>query len=317
MPHRIAFVIFPDFQQLDIVGPMAAFEIAERLRPGSYAWRVCAPAGASIASSAGIAWPAERLPRLDRVETLVVSGGNGVDAAIGDETLRRWLRRAAAREGRIAAVCSGSMLLAAAGVLEGRRATTHWSRTRHFERAFAGVTLEPDRIYVRDGRFWTSAGITAGTDLALALIAHDHGDALARQVAQWLVVYYRRPGGQSQFSPLLDMERADGRFSPLLDEVRSRLSDRHGVPDLAARACMSPRHFARAFRAETGVTPARAVERLRVDAARAALESGSVSVLQAATRFGFGNAERMRRSFVRLLGTPPAAAKRRAGSPSH
>jgi transcriptional regulator GlxA family with amidase domain len=313
MRRRIVFVLFPDFQQLDIAGPLAAFEVAERLRPGSYAWRFVSRNAGPVLSSSGLPWPAQALPRQGSFEMLMVSGGDGVDAACVDPDVLRWLRRAAARPGmRITSVCSGSLLLAAAGVLDGRCATTHWSRTRSFERRFPQVELQPDRIYVHDGPVWTSAGISAGIDLALALIAHDHGEVLSRQVAQQLVVYHRRPGGQSQFSALLDLDRPQGRFGALLEHVRSHLTDAHDVSALAERACMSPRHFARAFAAETGTTPARAVERLRVEAARAALESGRSSVLQVVHDCGFDQPERMRRAFVRLLGQPPAAVKRLA-----
>ena len=313
MPVRIAFVLFPDFQQLDIAGPLAAFEVAERIRPGSYAWRFVARQPGLVRSSSGLAWPAQGLPRHDRLDMLMLSGGDGVDAAEQDTTLMRWLRRCGTQPGqRITSVCSGSLMLAAAGLLDGRAATTHWSRTRQFQQRHPQVALQPDRIHVHDGPVWTSAGITAGIDLALALISHDLGDTLSRQVAQQLVVYHRRPGGQSQFSALLDIDRPQGRFSALLDHVRCHLADAHGVPELAARACMSPRHFARAFVAETGCTPARAVERLRVEAARAALDSGAASVQQVARDCGFGAAERMRRAFVRLTGQPPAAARRRA-----
>jgi transcriptional regulator GlxA family with amidase domain len=201
------------------------------------------------------------------------------------------------------------MLLAAAGVLDGKTATTHWYRTREFRERFPQVTLDADRIFINDGQIWTSAGICAGIDLALALIACDLGDAVARRVAKQLVVYYRRPGGQSQFSALLDMSPSQGRFAALLGHVRSTLAERHGVADLAERVCMSPRHFARAFLAETGTTPAHAVERLRVETARAALESGTTSVQRVALSCGFGNSERMRRSFIRLLGVPPSALK--------
>ena len=316
MLRRIAFVLFPDFQQLDIAGPLAAFEVAERLQPGSYAWRFVGRQAGPVGSSAGLPWPPQALPRQGTFGMLMVSGGDGVDAACVDTTLLRWLRRAAARPGvRITSVCSGSLLLAAAGLLDGRSATTHWSRTRAFERRFPQVHLQPDRIYVQDGPVWTSAGISAGIDLALALIAHDHGEQLSRQVAQQLVVYHRRPGGQSQFSALLEMDRPQGRFGALLDHVRSHLAEAHDVQALAERACMSPRHFARAFAAETGTTPARAVERLRVEAARAALESGQASVQQVMRDCGFGQPERMRRSFLRLIGQPPAAVKRLARRP--
>lgn len=313
MPIRIAFVLFPDFQQLDIAGPLAAFEVAERLRPGSYRWRFVAATAGLVPSSSGLAWPAQALPRAGSFDMLMLSGGDGVDAASADDTLMRWLRRSAAHPGlRITSVCSGSLMLAAAGLLDGRAATTHWSRTRQFQRRHPQVALQPDRIYVHDGPVWTSAGITAGIDLALALIAQDLGEAVSRQVAQQLVVYHRRPGGQSQFSALLELDRPQGRFAGLLDHVRSHLARPHDVQTLAAHACMSPRHFARAFAAETGSTPARAVERLRVEAARAALDSGAASVQQVARDCGFGQPERMRRAFVRLTGHPPAAVKRLA-----
>lgn len=312
MSCRIAFVLFDDFQQLDIAGPLAAFEVAERLRPGSYRWRCVASQAGLVRSSAGLRWPAEALPRANTVDLVVLSGGDGTDAARDDPKLMRWLQRVA--PARLSSVCSGSLLLASAGRLAGRRATTHWSRTAQFRREHADVRLEPDRIWVQDGPVWTSAGITAGIDMALALIAHDLGDAVSRHVAQQLVVYHRRPGGQSQFSPLLRLDRPQGRFAPLLDHVRSHLAEPHTLPSLAERACMSPRHFARTFMAETGCTPARVVERLRVDAARARLDSGAGSVQQVARDCGFGTPERMRRAFQRLLGQPPAVLKRAAGA---
>ncbi len=313
MPQRIVFVLFPGFQQLDIAGPLAAFEVAERLLPGSYRWRFAAGTAGPVRSSSGLSWPALTLPRQGSFDTLMLSGGDGVDAACADARLLRWLQRSAARPDlRLCSVCSGSLALAAAGLLDGRCATTHWSRTRQFQQRHPQVRLQPDRIYTQDGRYWTSAGISAGIDLALALIAQDLGDAVARRVARQLVVYQRRPGGQSQFSEMLDLQQPAGRFAALLDHVRGHLAERHGVEDLATRACMSPRHFARAFHAETGSTPARAVERLRVEAARAALASGAASVQQVVRDCGFGQPERMRRAFHRLLGQPPAALKRAA-----
>ena len=310
MSHRVALLVFPGFQLLDAAGPAAAFEVAAAYRAGHYAQRVVAAVPGAVRSSSGVQWLAEALPRCDAVDTLLVAGGDGVDAALADARTRRFVQRCAERGARIASVCSGSLLLAAAGLLDGRRATTHWSRSAQFAAQFPQVRLEADRIYTRDGRVWTSAGISAGIDLALALVADDLGERVARAVARQLVVYYRRPGGQSQFSALIEMDRAPGRFRPLLDHVRRHLSEPHAVERLAERACMSPRHFARAFRAETGVTPAKAVERLRVEAARAALESGAGSVQRVAADCGFGDPERMRRSFVRLLGVAPSALKR-------
>ena len=309
MARRIFVVIFPDFQLLDAAGPIAAFEAA-----GAYQVRVVAPVPGAVRSSAGVAWVAEGLPRVAPDSTVMVAGGDGVDAAMRDRELLDFIRRCATRKLRIASVCSGSLLLAAAGLLDGRVATTHWSRTAQFRRTFPRVQLEADRIFVHDGQLWTSAGITAGIDLTLAMITHDLGQQVARAVAQELVVYFRRPGGQSQFSALLAMQGARNRFDPVLDHIRTHLAERHTVEDLAARACMSPRHFARAFHEETGATPAKAVERLRVEAARSALDAGAPSVQRVATDCGFGDAERMRRSFVRLLGLPPSAL-RRASAP--
>jgi transcriptional regulator GlxA family with amidase domain len=313
---RIAFVVFPGFQQFDLAGPMAVFEVARLAQPGSYDWRLVASAPPTSRSSAGVAWPVQGLPRrLGDLDLVMVIGGDGVDAACGDARLIGWLKRAGRSGARIASICSGSLVLAAAGLLDDRTATTHWSRGRQFATDFPAVRLQPDRIYVREPavhgqqrpEVWTSAGMTAGIDLCLALLAHDHGEEIAREAARQLVVERRRPGGQSQFSPLLDLQRPDGRFGALLDDVRHDLRRDHRVEDLAARACMSPRHFARCFLAETGTTPAQAVERLRVEAARAALESGAASVLRVSLDCGFGNTERMRRAFLRLLGRPPAA----------
>ena len=321
MSCRIAFVLFPGFQQLDLAGPMAVFEVARLAHPGSYAWRLVASRPPAVRSSAGVHWPVKPLPqRLGGIDLVMVIGGDGVDAACRDAALIAWLQRASRAGLRVASICSGSLVLAAAGLLDQRTATTHWSRSGQFARDFPAVRLQPDRIYVREpaaGRgaqarpeLWTSAGMTAGIDLCLALVAHDHGEDLAREAARQLVVERRRPGGQSQFSPLLDLQRPEGRFGPLLEQVRSQLRADHSVDALAARACMSPRHFARCFRAETGATPAHAVERLRVEAARTALESGVPSVLRIAEDCGFGNTERMRRSFQRLLGRAPGVFRK-------
>ncbi len=310
MAHRVAFLIYPDFQLLDAAGPIAAFEIADRFSPGSYALRVVAAEPGLVISSSGISMQATSFGHAGSVDTLVVAGGDGSRAAAECPKTRKFALACAARARRVASVCSGTYVLAAAGLLDGKYATTHWSRTSDFARRFPRVRLDPDRIFVKQGSIWTSAGITAGIDLALALIGEDVGEDVARRTAQQLVVYYRRPGGQSQFSALLEMERTDGRFAALLDHVRSHLQRRLSVAELAALSCMSLRHFSRTFRAETGMAPAKAVERLRVDAARAALESGAQSIQRVALACGFGDPERMRRSFVRVLGTLPATLKR-------
>lgn len=310
MTRRIAFLIFPDFQLLDATGPIAAFEIAGRYQPGAYELRVIAPTAGAVASSSGVTLQARGLGRADRIDTLIVAGGDGSRAAMYCAKIQRFVRACALASRRVASVCSGTYILAATGLLDGKVATTHWSRSADFARKFPAVRLDADRIYVKSGRLWTSAGITAGIDLALALIGEDVGESIARRTAQQLVVYHRRPGGQSQFSALLELGAAQGRFAPLLEFIRENLSQPLSVEALAARACMSPRHFARAFRAETGVTPAKVVERLRVDAARAALDSGGRSVKDVARLCGFEDTERMRRAFQRMLRTSPSALKR-------
>jgi len=246
------------------------------------------------------------------LDTLVIAGGMGTRDPATLAGLKADVLTVAASARRVASVCSGAFVLAEAGLLDGRRATTHWSRTTGFAQRYPKVKLEPDRIYVKDGPVWSSAGITAGIDLALALIAEDLGEDIARRTAQQLVVYHRRPGGQSQFSALLEMDRPEGRFGALLGWMRERLHEPLNVERLADHAAMSPRNFARAFAAETGVTPARAVERLRVEAARERIEAGPEPIEIIAEAAGFGEPERMRRAFLRAFGQPPQALRRRA-----
>lgn len=309
MTRRIAVVIFPGFQLLDVAGPVAGFEIAERYRPGAYEVVVMAPGGGQVASSSGVRFAAEPLAD-GPFDTLMVSGGDGTRslAALGE--IVAWLRRTPAR--RVTSVCSGAYLLAEAGLLDGRRATTHWVRTDDFARRYPKVKLDADRIYIRDGDVWTSAGITAGIDLTLALIEDDLGCEVARRTAQQLVVHQRRPGGQSQFSALVELGGRTGRFSDLMDWMRAHLAEPLTVERLADQAAMSPRNFARAFTAETGTTPAKAVERLRLEAARTAVETGREPIDRVAETAGFGDPERMRRAFLRAFGQPPQALRRAA-----
>jgi transcriptional regulator GlxA family with amidase domain len=313
MARLVTVLIHPGFQLLDAAGPIAAFELAARFAPGSYEVRVAAPAAGRerglVASSAGASMVAEPLP-CEQPDTVIVAGGEIIRSAEAAGEMVAWLRQAQAR--RTASVCSGAFLLAAAGLLDGRRATTHWDSTDAFARRHPQVRVEPDRIFVRDGDVWTSAGITAGIDLALALVEDDLGAALARRVAQQLVVHQRRAGGQSQFSALLDIGGATGRFAPLLDWVRAHLGLRLTVERLADQAAMSPRNFARAFSAETGTTPAKAVERLRLEAARTAVETSLHPLEDIATAHGFADAGHMRRAFLRALGQPPQALRRAA-----
>jgi transcriptional regulator GlxA family with amidase domain len=311
MTRQIAMVIFPGFQLLDAAGPIAAFEIAERYSPDAYSMDLLAPGGGGVPSSSGVALAAEPLGAAI-YDTILIAGGDGTRSL--DELARivSWLKTAAPAARRVASVCSGAYLLAEAGLLDGRRATTHWGRSDDFARRYPKVRLEADRIFIRDGEVWTSAGITAGIDLALALIEEDLGAAVARRTAQQLVVHQRRPGGQSQFSALLDSGGVNGRFAELMDWVRERLHEPMGVERLAERAAMSPRHFARAFTAETGVTPAKAVERLRLEAARAHVEGTREPIDRVAERAGFRDPERMRRAFLRAFGQPPQALRRAA-----
>jgi len=312
LPAQIAFLIFENFQLLDAAGPIAAFEIAGRYRPGAYALTTLAKSHGVVASSSGASMSALDMRSAHALDTLVIAGGDGTRQAFRDRELLDFLRQAAAKARRIASVCSGAFLLAEAGLLDGKRATTHWGRTSDFAGRYPQVRLEPDRIFIRDGAIWTSAGITAGIDLALALIAEDLGEGVARQTAQQLVVYRRRPGGQSQFSALLEMERPDGRFASLIAWARERLAEPLNVERLAAKAAMSPRNFARRFHEETGHTPARAIERLRVECAREKIEASPEPIDRIAAATGFGDAERMRRAFLRAFGQPPQALRRAA-----
>ena len=311
MPRRLAVVIFPDFQLLDAAGPIAAFEIAERYRPGSYDLTVHAPGGGSVRSSSGVAFTSEPLGD-GPFDTVMIAGGNGTRRMAALAEITGWLRGVTAR--RRTSVCTGAYVLAEAGLLDGRRATTHWGSTDDFARRYPKVKVDADRIFIRDGDVWTSAGITAGIDLAMALIEDDLGAEVARGVAQQLVVHQRRPGGQSQFSALIELGGRSGRFAGLMDWMRAHLAEPLPVERLADQAAMSPRNFARAFTAETGTTPAKAVERLRLEAARTEVETGRVPIDRVAEQVGFGDPERMRRAFLRAFGQPPQALRRGARS---
>ncbi|MEJ2410700.1 MAG: GlxA family transcriptional regulator, partial [Novosphingobium sp.] len=241
-----------------------------------------------------------------------VVGGGGVNQAAKDEQMLTFFRARADSVRRLCSVCSGAVMLAEAGLLDGRRATTHWRRVPEFTRHYPAVRVEPDSIFVRDGHIWTSAGISAGIDLALVLIGQDLGEGIAREVAREMVVYYRRPGGQSQFSALLAMGCADERFGRLLAWMRGHIGERLTVDVLAQEAAMSPRHFSRAFREATGMSPAKAVERLRLEIARAKVEDTAQPIEAIAFATGFNDPERMRRAFLRAFGTPPQAMRRNA-----
>ncbi|MEP9355469.1 GlxA family transcriptional regulator [Xanthobacter sp. KR7-65] len=311
----IGIFVFPDFQILDVAGPISVFEIAKRYAAKVPEMQVVALAEQPVRSSSGAAMFASDIHACPPISTLIVAGGEGVQQAFASPETLACLRSVAAGGARIASVCSGAYILAAAGLLDGRRATTHWSHTRDFISRFPKVKFEPDKIFTRDGRIWTSAGISAGIDLALAMVADDQGDDVARQTARQLVLYQRRSGGQSQFSSLLELKAPNGRFAALLSWVREHLDASLTVEQLADRVGMSSRHFARAFAAETGTTPSKAIERLRLEVARERVEFSSETIDVVAQTAGFGDAERMRRAFIRAFGQPPQAIRRssRAG----
>ncbi|MGE0743171.1 MAG: GlxA family transcriptional regulator [Hyphomonadaceae bacterium] len=308
-PRDVAIVLFPGFQIIDAAGPIGAFEIASRFRPGAYKVRTLSVGGGLTPSSAGIAMPSEALTTLSRADTFIIVGGGGTAAAMRDVALIGVIATAPKRARRVASVCSGAFLLAQAGLLDGKRATTHWRRAAQFAQLFPNVRVEADCIHIKDGAIWTSAGVTAGIDLALAMIGEDLGEEVAANVARELVVYAKRPGGQAQHSALLDLDAGAPRFAKLNAWMQANLSTDLSVERLAAQAAMSPRNFARAYATETGVTPAKAVERLRTESARNLLERG-VGIQDAAQQTGFGDPERMRRAFIRLYGAPPASVRR-------
>lgn len=308
----IGILLFPDFQLLDAAGPISVFEIAARYAGQSPSIKVLAVTPGPVRSSSGVEMLARSLKPSSAITTLIVAGGEGVrEAATCDKTLG-FVRALAKRGVRVASVCSGAYILAEAGLLDGRRATTHWQRTRHFVATYPKVKLEPDRIFVRDGNIWSSAGISAGIDLALAMAAEDFGDEVAQKAAKQLVLYHRRSGGQSQFSSLLELKAPGGRFGPLLAWAREHLDAPLTVEDMAEQAGMSSRHFARAFIVETGTTPSKAVERLRIEVARQRVQSSSEAIERVAQLTGFRDPERMRRAFIRAFGQPPQSLRRAA-----
>jgi transcriptional regulator GlxA family with amidase domain len=308
----IGVLVFPDFQLLDASGPISVFEIASRLAGTTASIRVLAEVPGGVRSSSGVELLARGLRSAGHLSTLIVAGGEGVIAASRSAKLLAFVRAAEKRGVRIASVCSGAYILAEAGLLDGRRATTHWRRTPHFLSSYPRVKLESDRIFVRDGGIWSSAGISAGIDLALAMVTEDFGEEVARQTARQLVLYDRRSGGQSQFSSLLELKAPAGRFGPLLTWAREHLDTPLTVEHLAERAGMSSRHFTRAFVAETGTTPFKAVERLRIEVARQRVQSSSEAIERVAQSTGFRDPERMRRAFIRAFGQPPQSLRRAA-----
>lgn len=312
MPRTLACLIFPDFQLLDMSGPVAAFQTAGyALDESPYRIRLLSQSGGAIRSSVGISVQTEAFDEAP-IDTLVVAGGVGTRPASRITAMADIVRRAASTCRRVTSVCTGAFILAEAGLLDGRVATTHWRHAASLQRQYPRIRVDGDRIFTRDGAIWTSAGITAGIDLALALIEDDLGRDVARAAARDLVVYHRRSGGQSQFSALLDLDPPSDRIREALAYARAHLHETLSVERLAAVACLSPRQFGRAFLAETGQTPAKAVERLRAEAARLRIETTQEPIEQIAPGVGFTDPERMRRALLRVFGQPPQALRRAA-----
>jgi transcriptional regulator GlxA family with amidase domain len=320
LPRDVEVLAFPNVQLLDVTGPLQVFASANDImveagHPPPYAPRVVARGGGAVSASAGVQLATAPLPSVEvALDTLLIAGGQGVGAAETDPILVNWVRERGTRARRVASVCTGAFLLAASGLLDDRRAVTHWAFCADLARRFPKVRVESDPIFVHDGPVWSSAGVTSGIDLALALVEADLGRRLALAVARYLVVFLKRPGGQAQFSTAPSLQVADDRFAPLHDWMAGHLAADLSIGALAERAAMSERSFMRRYTEATGLTPARAVERLRVEAARQLLSDTQLPVKWIAARCGFGSEETLRRSFLRLLASTPQDYRSRFGA---
>lgn len=313
--HMVRTVLIAGFagvQALDMVGPFEVFTGASLFLSGrdvdGYAVRVVSVGGQPVGTGTGLTFAAEPLPDPgDEIDTVVLPGGFGTEQARKDDALIDWIKAVAPSARRVVSVCSGAVLAAQAGLLDGCVATTHWAYAEQIAAEFPSVTFDPDPIFLRSSdKVWTAAGVTAGIDLALALVEDDHGTEVAQTVARYLVLYLRRPGGQTQFAAPVWMPRA--RRTPIRDvqeAIESEPGGAHSVSELARRAAMSPRHFTRVFTDEVGEAPGAYVERVRTEAARRQLEETDDTVTVIAARCGFGSAETLRRNFVRRLGVSP------------
>ncbi|CAB3755696.1 GlxA family transcriptional regulator [Paraburkholderia humisilvae] len=304
---RLGIVLFPGFQMMNL-SVLTVFEFANRVADSPlYDLVLLSEDGGAVQGSSGFAVTTQKFDD-SRFDTLIVVGDN--DGVLSPPAVIEFLKRSAPTVRRIGSTCTGAFNLAEAGLLAGRRATTHWYFAEKMRRDYPDVKMEEDRIFIIDGPVWTSAGMSACVDLALALVEKDAGVEAARVVARQLVLYHRRAGGQSQFSALLDLEPKSDRIQNALNYAKQHLQAELSVEELAGAAHLSPRQFTRTFRAETGQTPAKAVERLRVEAARLMLETGRHGVDVVARETGFGDRERMRRAFLRAFGQPPQAMAR-------
>ncbi|MGD3110498.1 GlxA family transcriptional regulator [Streptomyces sp. YGL11-2] len=307
--RRIVFVIFEGFQPLDLFGPYEVFDHAHK-HTGGYSCQITAPQPGTVRFGSGLSVHVPfGVADVDPagIDTVVVAGGGGVDQARQDPALTRWIADAGASARRVTSVCSGVFLLAAAGLLRGRRVTTHWAREQQLIREHPEAVVDCDPIFLRDGRVWTSAGVTAGMDLALALVEDDLGREVAHAVAQEMVLFLRRPGSQSQFSvPLWSTQPTTDPIRAVVTAIHADPGAGHGITELASRAGLSPRHLQRRFTAELGVPPATYVEGVRIEAAKRALAESDHPVETLARRYGFGTAETLRRAFHRHVGVAPS-----------
>jgi len=310
MTARIGLLLPPGFQALDFMAT-TVYELANSLGGAAlYEVALLSEHGGVMRSSSGVAVLTEAVERHD-YDTLLVAG-QMVPGAPSTSGFVEILRQAGIHARRVASICTGAFLLAEAGLLDGKRATTHWALARDLQRAYPKLRVEEDRIFINEGKVWTSAGMTACVDLCLAMVENDHGPELARNIARKLVVYHRRSGGQSQFSALLELEPKSDRIQQALSYAKRHLRKPLSVDELAEAANLSTRQFSRTFRIETGQSPARAIEVLRVEAARAMIEGSNHSIDVVARETGFSDPERMRRAFLRAFGQPPQAIKRAA-----
>jgi transcriptional regulator GlxA family with amidase domain len=305
--HRIGLIVYPAFSPMNLAAT-SVFETANwKVGSAAYEVTLLSEHGGPVATSLGSKIQTSSFKRRT-FDTLIIAGSIAAPAATPG--LLNYVRSSVHRSRRIASICTGALVLAEAGLLDGRRATTHWQFARNMQRRYPKIAVEEDRIFIIDGPIWTSAGMSAGLDLALALVEKDLGAEIARAVAKILVVYHRRAGGQSQYSILLDLDATSDRVKTALTYAKEHLSTPLSVDALAKAAFLSPRQFSRLFREETGRSPAKAIERLRVESARLMMEAGRFSAEEIARKNGFGNRERMRRSFVRAFGQSPQAIQR-------
>ncbi len=308
MARNVVIVGFPGVQPLDVVGPYEVFTGAALLTSGGYDVVLASIGGEPVTSPTGLAFVSKPLPDpSEQIDTVVLPGGAGVDAARSNRELVDWIKTASAHARRVVTVCTGAFLAAEARLLDGHRATTHWAFADRLARQFPSVDVDPDPIFVRSSEtVWTAAGVTAGIDLALSLVEDDHGTEVAQTVARWLVLYLRRPGGQTQFAAPVWMPRAKRTSIRQVQEaIETEPGGPHSIDDLARRAAMSPRHFTRVFTDEIGEAPGQYVERVRTEAARRQLQETDDTVVAIAARCGFGTAETMRRNFIRRVGISP------------